>query len=128
MLFKSGFQKKRIDTHLVGDYNLPNVLVAVTIGKYFGVEALEIRRAIENYTPSNSRSQLITQNGSNIILDAYNANPSSMRLAIENFAGMPGENKMLILGAMAELGPESISEHQGIVDLIGKYAWENVVL
>ncbi|HTE23695.1 UDP-N-acetylmuramoyl-tripeptide--D-alanyl-D-alanine ligase [Flavitalea sp.] len=126
--FDSGFEAKRIDTQLVGDYNLPNVLVAVTVGKHFDVPDPEIRKAIENYTPSNSRSQLIEKNGARIVLDAYNANPSSMKVAIENFAGMPGNNKVLILGAMAELGPESIAEHQGIVELIGKYDWTNVVL
>ena len=128
VVFDSGFEGKRIDTHLVGDYNLPNVLVAVTVGKYFDVPDPEIRKALENYTPSNSRSQLIEKNGARIVLDAYNANPSSMKVAIENFAGMPGNNKVLVLGAMAELGPESISEHQGIVELIGKYDWTSVVL
>jgi UDP-N-acetylmuramoyl-tripeptide--D-alanyl-D-alanine ligase len=128
VVFDSGFEGKPIETHLVGDYNLPNILVAVTVGKYFDVPDQEIRKALENYTPSNSRSQLIEKNGARIVLDAYNANPSSMKVAIENFAGMPGNNKVLILGAMAELGPESISEHQGIVELIGKYNWTNVVL
>src|SRR6201996_8479208 len=74
-----------IHTQLVGDYNLPNILVAVTVAKHFGVSDAKIRKAIEQYTPSNSRSQLIEQNGNHIILDAYNANPSSMRAAIENF-------------------------------------------
>jgi UDP-N-acetylmuramoyl-tripeptide--D-alanyl-D-alanine ligase len=128
VVFESGFEGKRIDTRLVGDYNLPNVLVAVTIGKHFEVEDEKIRGAIENYVPSNSRSQLIQQNGAKIILDAYNANPSSMKVAIENFAGMPGNNKVLILGGMAELGPESVAEHQGVIDLIGKYEWQNVLL
>jgi UDP-N-acetylmuramoyl-tripeptide--D-alanyl-D-alanine ligase len=130
-----------IHTALVGDYNLPNVLVAVTVAKHFGVTDARIRKAIEQYTPSNSRSQLIEKDGNHIILDAYNANPSSMRAAIENFAklpvdstpgtnGSPGgfDKKMLILGAMAELGPESLHEHQGIIDLIGQYPWRDVVL
>jgi UDP-N-acetylmuramoyl-tripeptide--D-alanyl-D-alanine ligase len=128
VVFESGFEGERIDTRLVGDYNLPNVLVAVTIGKHFEVSDTEIRDAIENYIPSNSRSQLIQQNGANIILDAYNANPSSMKVAIENFANMPGDNKVLILGGMAELGPESIAEHQEVVELIRKYDWQNVLL
>ncbi len=119
-----------IHTQLVGDYNLPNVLVAVAVGKHFGVADNKIRQAIENYTPSNSRSQLIERDGNHIILDAYNANPSSMRAAIENFArlAVDGTPKILILGAMAELGPESLHEHQGIVDLIGQYPWQEVVL
>jgi UDP-N-acetylmuramoyl-tripeptide--D-alanyl-D-alanine ligase len=128
VVFGSGFEGKRIDTRLVGDYNLPNVLVAVTIGKYFDLEDVMIREAIENYVPSNSRSQLIQQNGADIILDAYNANPTSMKAAIENFAAMPGNKKTLILGSMAELGPDSVAEHQSIIELIGKYDWENVVL
>ena len=119
-----------IQTQLVGDYNLPNVLVAVAVGRHFGVPDAAIRQAIEQYAPSNSRSQLIERDGLHIILDAYNANPSSMRAAIENFARMPGsiDQKVLILGAMAELGPESLAEHQGIIDLIGQYAWQQVVL
>jgi len=117
-------------TQLVGDYNLPNVLVAVAVGKQFGVTDAKIRQAITQYTPSNSRSQLIELNGNHIILDAYNANPSSMRAAIENFARLAteGNGKILVLGAMAELGPESVNEHQGIVDLIGQYPWAQVVL
>ena len=140
-----------IQTQLVGDYNLPNVLVAVAVGRHFGVPDAAIRQAIEQYAPSNSRSQLIERNGLHIILDAYNANPSSMRAAIENFARLPipgdasqpaqpatsaspgaaaqpASRKVLILGAMAELGPESLAEHQGIIDLIGQYAWQQVVL
>jgi UDP-N-acetylmuramoyl-tripeptide--D-alanyl-D-alanine ligase len=127
-----------IHTQLVGDYNLPNVLVAVTVGRHFMIPDAAIKASIEAYTPSNSRSQLIQKDGNHIILDAYNANPSSMRAAIENFARLvpahtsaspePTNNKILILGAMAELGPESLAEHQGIVDLIGQYPWKEVVL
>jgi UDP-N-acetylmuramoyl-tripeptide--D-alanyl-D-alanine ligase len=117
-----------IKTQLVGDYNLPNVLLAVAIGKYFSVPDEEIRNAIENYQPSNSRSQLLQDGSNQIILDAYNANPSSMKLAIENFARLQAADKVLMLGAMAELGAESLEEHQAIVDLIGKYRWKEVVL
>jgi len=120
-----------IRTQLVGDYNLPNVLVAVAVGKQFGVPDDKIRQSIEAYTPSNSRSQLIRKDGNHIILDAYNANPSSMRAAIENFAHLPAaslDHKVLILGAMAELGPESPAEHQAIIDLIAQYPWQQVVL
>lgn len=119
-----------LSTQLVGDYNLPNILAAVAVGNHFTVPGNKIRRAIEQYTPSNSRSQLIEQDGNHIILDAYNANPSSMRAAIDNFAALPldGKPKVLILGAMAELGPESINEHRAIVDLIGQYPWAKVVL
>lgn len=117
-----------IHTHLVGDYNLPNVLLAVCAGKYFGVPDEKIKTAIENYTPSNSRSQLLTLGNNQIILDAYNANPSSMKLAIENFARLQAEEKVLMLGAMAELGAESLQEHQDLIELIGQYQWKAVVL
>lgn len=117
-----------IHTNLVGDYNLPNVLTAVTAGKYFGVKDSVIKTAIENYTPSNSRSQLLEKGTNKIILDAYNANPSSMKLAIENLAKIDEENKVLIIGAMAELGNESLQEHKDIVDLIKQHDWKAVVL
>jgi UDP-N-acetylmuramoyl-tripeptide--D-alanyl-D-alanine ligase len=123
-----GLDEKKIQTQLVGEYNLPNVLAAVTVGKYFGVADKDIRSAIENYVPSNSRSQLIKIGNNRIILDAYNANPSSMQLAIENLANLPEKNKVLILGAMAELGEESLAEHLAIADLIAKYDWKDVVL
>ena len=123
-----GTSIKKIKTNLVGEYNLPNVLVAVAVGKYFNVADEAIQKALENYTPSNSRSQLIEKNGNQIILDAYNANPSSMKAAIENFAKMEGDDKVLLLGAMMELGSESIAEHIAIVDLIDQYHWKAVVL
>lgn len=117
-----------IATHLVGEYNLPNVLVAVTLGRYYKVPDSTIKAALENYLPSNSRSQLITWKGHKVILDAYNANPTSMRAAIENFARMEGDNKILLLGGMMELGEESLTEHEGIVALIQQYSWKAVVL
>ncbi|ULQ51040.1 UDP-N-acetylmuramoyl-tripeptide--D-alanyl-D-alanine ligase [Flavihumibacter fluvii] len=117
-----------IHTQLVGDYNLPNVLAAVAIGKHFGVEDRLIRESIEAYKPANSRSQLVEKDGNHIILDAYNANPSSMRAAIENLARLPAADKVLMLGAMAELGDESLQEHQHIIDLISRYKWKSVVL
>lgn len=117
-----------IATHLVGEYNLPNVLVAVTLGRYYKVPDSTIKAALENYLPSNSRSQLITWKSHKVILDAYNANPTSMRAAIENFARMEGDNKILLLGGMMELGEESLAEHEGIVALIQQYPWKAVVL
>ena len=117
-----------IKTQLVGDYNLPNVLAAVCIGKYFKLNDDKIKEALEKYTPSNSRSQLIEKGSNKIILDAYNANPSSMKAAIENFANMPGDKKVLMLGGMMELGDESILEHESLVNLIKKYPWYKVVL
>lgn len=123
-----GLENGVISTQLVGEYNLPNVLAAVTVGKFFEVPEDKIKSAIEGYTPSNSRSQMIEKGSNKIILDAYNANPSSMKLAIENFANKKDENKILMLGAMAELGHESLNEHRQIVDLIKKYSWNEVAL
>jgi UDP-N-acetylmuramoyl-tripeptide--D-alanyl-D-alanine ligase len=125
---KKGVDTGIIKTQLVGDYNLPNVLVAVATGKYFNVPAASIKEAIENYSPSNSRSQLVEKGSNKIILDAYNANPSSMKLAIENFSRLQADNKVLMLGGMAELGDESLDEHKGIVDIISKTQWKAVVL
>jgi UDP-N-acetylmuramoyl-tripeptide--D-alanyl-D-alanine ligase len=117
-----------IRTQLVGDYNLPNVLMAVAVGQYFDISPEKIKHAIESYTPSNSRSQLVKQGTNNIILDAYNANPSSMCGAIENLMRLQADNKVLMLGAMAELGEESLDEHRQIVNLIGQSNWKAVVL
>jgi UDP-N-acetylmuramoyl-tripeptide--D-alanyl-D-alanine ligase len=120
--------ENQIQTNLVGDYNLPNVLAAVTIGKYFKVPDHSIRSAIENYIPSNSRSQLLEKGTNKIILDAYNANPASLKLAIENLAGITSSDKILMLGGMAELGKDSITEHKKIIELINQHSWKAVVL
>jgi len=113
---------------LVGDYNLPNVLVAIAVGKYFNVPDAKIQMAISSYLPTNSRSQLINKDTNKIILDAYNANPTSMKAAIENIAGMPVANKVLLLGGMMELGDESLAEHTAIINLIKQHQWLSVVL
>ena len=125
--FTKGFTSF-IKTQLVGNYNLPNILCAVAAGTYFNVPEQKIKTAIESYAPSNSRSQLIEKNGNKIILDAYNANPSSMKAAIENFANIKSDSKILMLGSMAELGEDSFSEHRQVVDLIKKYGFAHVVL
>ncbi|ANE51033.1 UDP-N-acetylmuramoyl-tripeptide--D-alanyl-D-alanine ligase [Flavisolibacter tropicus] len=117
-----------ITTQLVGSYNLPNVLAAVALGKFFSVTDDKIKASIEAYTPTNSRSQLVKKGTNQIIVDAYNANPSSMKLAIENFAKAKEDNKILVLGAMAELGADSLQEHQQIVAEIEKYPWKQVIL
>jgi UDP-N-acetylmuramoyl-tripeptide--D-alanyl-D-alanine ligase len=124
----AGYNDTVIHTQLVGEYNLPNVLAAVTAGQYFEVSDENIKASIETYAPSNSRSQLLEKNGSRIILDAYNANPSSMKAAIENFSKSAEENKILVLGAMMELGPESRKEHESLITLIKKYPWHKVIL
>lgn len=125
---KKGVEVPTITTQLVGDYNLPNVLVAIAVGKYFTIPAVAIKNAIESYSPSNSRSQLLEKGTNKIILDAYNANPSSMKLAIENFSRLQAKSKVLILGAMAELGNKSIEEHQNIIEVINQYPWDAVLL
>lgn len=126
--FQKGTTLTTLQTHLVGDYNLPNVLAAATVGKYFIVPDEKIKIAIENYVPSNNRSQWIEKGSNKIVLDAYNANPSSMMQAIDNFAKLHAPNKILILGAMAELGEQSIREHQIIMEQIRKYQWTDVIL
>jgi UDP-N-acetylmuramoyl-tripeptide--D-alanyl-D-alanine ligase len=133
MLESEPFLKVKIDNHvistqLVGGYNFPNVLAAAAIGSHFNIPAEKIKQALESYIPSNSRSQLIEKESNKIILDAYNANPSSMRAAIENFEKIHAPNKILILGAMAELGEESIYEHEQIIKLLDKFNWKDVVL
>jgi UDP-N-acetylmuramoyl-tripeptide--D-alanyl-D-alanine ligase len=120
--------KHQVHTQLVGDYNLPNVLVAVTVGMYFSVEEKDIISAIEKYCPSNSRSQLVQKGSNQVILDAYNANPTSMRAAIENFARQQHDKKMICIGGMMELGGESIAEHAAIVSLLQQFPWQDVVL
>ena len=117
-----------IKTNLVGGYNLPNILAAVAVGKFFKVNNNKIKDAIEQYSPSNSRSQLMKKGSNQIILDAYNANPSSMKFAIENFAGSEGQNKILVLGAMAELGKDSLKEHEAMLNIIREHEWKHVLL
>lgn len=117
-----------IRTGLVGDYNLPNVLAAVTIGQFFKVPEQKIVSAITSYSPSNSRSQLVQKGSNRFVMDAYNANPSSMKLALENFGRENPGGKVVILGAMAELGGESMKEHQALVELLSFYPWKAVVL
>lgn len=117
-----------IETNLVGNYNSENVLAAICIGTFFKVSPAHIRAAINNYFPSNSRSQAMKTAKNAIILDAYNANPTSMQVAIENFNQMKMPNKMLILGDMLELGDESLAEHLAIVDLLEESGFDKVLL
>ncbi len=124
----SGAGIELIKTQLVGQYNLLNVLAAVTIGRHFNIDIEKIKNALESYVPSNSRSQLIKQGTNTIILDAYNANPDSMKSAIDNFAQMQGANKILLLGSMMELGKDSEKEHEEIIKIIDGYKWTNVIL
>ncbi len=107
-----------IISQLIGLYNANNISAAITIGKYFKVADSDIKTAIENFVPDNNRSQLLTRNTNEIILDAYNANPSSMKVAIENFIQLKKANKIAILGDMFELGSESLEEHNKTIDLL----------
>lgn len=117
-----------IQTNLTGNYNLDNVLVAVAVGNHFGVSSTDIREAIENYQPSNQRSQIIRKENATIVLDAYNANPSSMQVALENFNKSFGGTKIIALGEMLELGSESEQEHQRIGQLIKEINPQQLIL
>lgn len=111
------FNNTNIESKLIGDYNFNNISVAIAMGTYFKVSDAHIKEAIEYYIPSNNRSQMIEKGSNKIILDAYNANPSSMHVALENFSTLTYKNKIAILGDMFELGPEAEKEHQIIADL-----------
>ena len=108
----------KVQTHLIGAYNIDNLLAAIAVGINFGVDRKQICAALENYVPSNNRSQMTVTEKNHLIVDAYNANPSSMMAALENFKLMQADNKMAILGAMRELGEVSKEEHQRIVDYL----------
>jgi UDP-N-acetylmuramoyl-tripeptide--D-alanyl-D-alanine ligase len=111
------YKNKIIKSNLIGKYNYTNIVAAITIGEYFKVPGHEIKEAIESYIPKNNRSQIIETINNKIILDAYNANPSSMIVALENFASIKAKSKVVILGDMFELGKDSLNEHQAIIDL-----------
>ena len=110
------FNDSLISSQLIGDYNRTNILAACEIGRYFGVSLEKTKEAIESYTPSNNRSQLLETNRNTIVLDAYNANPSSMTEAIKAFQKVNHKKKLFILGDMLELGENSLDEHQSIID------------
>ncbi len=118
----------RLETQLIGKYNFPNCCAAILMGKYFNVPLEDITTAIASYQPQNNRSQIIEKNGVKIILDAYNANPTSMRAALENFSAMEAENKTIIIGDMFELGQTAADEHQTIADLAKELNFNTVLL
>lgn len=120
--------KQIISTQLVGAYNRANVEVALCVGDYFGIPFEKMKAAIEAYCPDNARSQLIQKESNTIVLDAYNANPSSMSTAIDNFSNMEGAHKWVCLGGMMELGEDSLTEHQLIVQQLQKGKFETVML
>ena len=117
-----------IETNIIGNYNFINCLAACAIGSYFGVQEQDIIHALENYHPNMNRSQLIKTKTNTILLDAYNANPNSMKAAIDNFSNLKVENKIALLGDMFELGEYSAMEHQAVIDLLLQKGIENVIL
>ncbi len=117
-LWKRSSGDKRIRTQLYGMYNLENVMAAITVAAYFGVEDDVILKAVYDYVAGNMRSQIIHTDKNIVILDAYNANPTSMRYAVEELSNQPHEKKALILGDMAELGEQALEEHDKILQLI----------
>ena len=109
-----------VKTQMAGAYNLPNLIAACAAGFHFGIDAKEIDDAIASYVPENNRSQFVKCGTNTLLLDAYNANPSSMAAAIENISKMPEKKKIIVLGDMFELGEASAQEHQKIVNLVGE--------
>lgn len=122
----SAFSPMEVQTQLIGSYNIDNALAAATIGTLFAVPADDICNALAEYTPSNNRSQLTVTPDNRLVVDAYNANPTSMRAALENFRVINAENKMCILGAMRELGEASDTEHEAIVKLVSECGIKDV--
>jgi UDP-N-acetylmuramoyl-tripeptide--D-alanyl-D-alanine ligase len=117
-----------VESQLPGVYNLPNFLCAACVGSYFGVEVNKINQALSSYVADNNRSQIIKKNNKTILLDAYNANPSSMEAAIQNFVKLEAQRKIVFLGNMLELGEEAKFEHQKLVNLITQNNFKEVYL
>lgn len=117
-----------VNTHLIGSYNLDNMLAAAAIGRYFGVSDDDISSALASYLPHNNRSQLKETADNKLIVDAYNANPTSMMAALKNFRQIEAPHKMVILGDMKELGEASREEHQKVVDYLKECGFDRVVL
>ena len=122
------WRKRLIQTHLVGSYNFENVAAAIGVGQYFEVDDDKIVEALEAYTPTNSRSQVVETGKNRVIMDAYNANPTSMRAALINFHTICGENHLLILGDMRELGTASEEEHRTILHLMKELGFKEALL
>jgi UDP-N-acetylmuramoyl-tripeptide--D-alanyl-D-alanine ligase len=116
-----------LKTQLIGHYNFDNIATALCIGKFFKVDPEKSLRAVKNYLPQNNRSQVIEKNNNTLILDAYNANPSSMSAALENFRSMKGDKTLVILGDMFELGNDSEHEHRQIGKLVREYGFDDKI-
>ncbi len=117
-----------IDSYLAGQHNFANIMTAIALGQYFKVPVSTIKNAVENYLPGNQRSQLLTHQGNRFYLDTYNANPDSMRAALQSFAALPGEKKAVFLGDMLELGTDSDAAHREIAELALSLGFTTVVL
>ena len=122
------FDGLEIQSQLIGIYNFHNIAAAFAIGAYFGVPSEKIKEAIEGYIPEMNRSQIVVKSGHKIILDAYNANPTSMMAALENFQQVPGDQKLMILGDMFELGQVAAQEHQAITNFLTNTSFGSVYL
>jgi UDP-N-acetylmuramoyl-tripeptide--D-alanyl-D-alanine ligase len=123
-----GYQGKEIKSDLFGAYNFKNIAAAIGIGEYFNVTAEDIKKGIESFTTEDNRSQLLQTKNNAILLDAYNANPSSMQVALENFHDLEANNKMLILGDMFEIGEDSLKEHQQVIKLALQLQFDTIIL
>lgn len=126
--FEDGDHVYTVQSNLIGGYNYDNAMAAVCVGRYFGVELFDIKSAIEDYMPSNNRSQFIKTQNNSVVLDCYNANPSSMSVSIDNFISMEADNKVVILGEMRELGSDSRNEHKALLDKVLSAGFKSVIL
>lgn len=126
--FRDTAQLVNVNTNLVGDYNFNNVMTAVSIGRYFKVPADKIKKAIEAYIPANNRSQILEKETNTFLLDAYNANPDSMRKSLENFAQMEAPDKIAVIGDMLELGTYSDEEHKSIIELAASLSFKQLIV
>ena len=122
------FKNTMIESNLIGKYNYNNIAVAIAVGNYFNIPVTDIKNAIESYIPTNNRSQIIQKGTNKIIMDAYNANPSSMQAALENFAQLKDNHKIVFLGDMFELGKDSKTEHEKIANLATSFNFSKVYL
>lgn len=126
--FEDGDNVYTVQSQLLGGYNFDNAMAAVAVGQFFGVEMFDIKEAIQEYTPSNNRSQYKETASNALFLDCYNANPSSMKVAIDNFAALKREHKLVFLGGMKELGNDSAQEHDNLVKRLLAADFEKIVL
>lgn len=122
------FQQRKVHSQLIGKYNAKNIAAAIGIGLYFGMDPEAIKEAVENYLPQNNRSQILQRKSNTLILDAYNANPTSMEAALESFSLLDAKQKVVILGDMFEVGEHAFEEHKKIVELLRYYQFDTCFL